>query len=78
MWMHGCILKRRSRVGGCRAQRALVEEAQVAVECFSEMEMDYDKLEGRWLLLYTTARDVVSGLGRWPGPHLNQTKRQCL
>ncbi|PSC69282.1 Amino acid permease 2 isoform A [Micractinium conductrix] len=41
-------------------QRGLVEEAQVAVEALSGgQELDFSLLEGRWLLVYTTASDVL-------------------
>lgn len=33
---------------------------QVAVEAFSGPELQYELLEGKWKLLYTTASDVVS------------------
>lgn len=33
---------------------------QVAVENFGGAELDYEKLGGKWLLIYTTAQDVVS------------------
>lgn len=33
---------------------------QVAVESWSPEELDYSLLEGKWLLQYTTAVDVVS------------------
>lgn len=39
--------------------RGEVEEAQIAVESFSGPELNYDILEGRWKLVYTTAADVV-------------------
>ena len=40
-------------------QRAVVEEAQVAVEGFGGDELDFSKLAGLWRLDYTTASDVV-------------------
>lgn len=40
--------------------RGAIEEAQLGVEVFSGPELDYDLLEGRWKLLFTTASDVVS------------------
>lgn len=40
--------------------RGQVEEAQVAVEACAPAELDYSLLEGKWLLEYTTAADVVS------------------
>jgi hypothetical protein len=33
---------------------------QVSVEAFSPAELDYSLLEGKWLLQYTDALDVVS------------------
>jgi hypothetical protein len=33
---------------------------QVGVEAFSPAELDYSLLEGKWLLQYTDALDVVS------------------
>lgn len=33
--------------------------AQVSVEAFSPAELDYGLLEGKWLLQYTDALDVV-------------------
>lgn len=39
--------------------RGQIEEAQVAVEACSPMDLDYNLLEGKWLLQYTTAADVV-------------------
>ncbi|PRW33218.1 putative plastid-lipid-associated chloroplastic isoform X2 [Chlorella sorokiniana] len=49
------------RGGDARAlQRGMVEEAQVVVESMgSSEELDYEKLQGRWKLEYTTARDVL-------------------
>jgi len=35
-------------------------QQQVAVESWSPEELDYSLLEGKWLLQYTTAVDVVS------------------
>ena len=40
--------------------RGAIEEAQLGVEVFSGHDLDYDLLEGRWRLLFTTAADVVS------------------
>ncbi|GIL91115.1 hypothetical protein Vretimale_9560 [Volvox reticuliferus] len=40
-------------------QRGLIEEAQVRVESFQELELDYTKLAGKWKLVYTTASDVL-------------------
>jgi hypothetical protein len=40
--------------------RGQIEEAQVAVEALSGPELQYELLEGKWKLLYTTAADVVS------------------
>ncbi|KAG1680761.1 hypothetical protein FOA52_008094 [Chlamydomonas sp. UWO 241] len=45
------------RVGGFL--RGSIEEAQVAVESFAGPDLDYDKLEGKWRLMYTTAKDVL-------------------
>ena len=38
-----------------------VVAAQVAVEAFAGEALDFDLLEGKWRLEYTTASDVVSG-----------------
>lgn len=43
--------------------RGQIEEAQVAVEALSPAELDYSLLEGKWLLVYTTAADVVPIVG---------------
>eukprot|EP00955_Chlamydomonas_euryale_P047350 353651-Chlamydomonas_euryale.AAC.8 len=45
------------RVG--RYQRGMIEEAQVNVEGYAPQEIDFQLLEGKWRLLYTTAADVV-------------------
>lgn len=42
-----------------KMQRAIIEEAQVAVEVFGGDELDFSLLEGNWRLVYTTAADVV-------------------
>lgn len=47
-----------------RLKRGEVEEAQVGVEAFSPTQQDFDLLEGKWRLLYTTASDVVSSFSR--------------
>eukprot|EP00775_Hariotina_reticulata_P013356 gene13356-13484_t len=39
--------------------RGQIEEAQVAVESFAGSNLDYRLLEGKWLLQYTTAPDVL-------------------
>lgn len=42
-------------------QRALIEESMVAVEAFDAgAPLDLNKLDGTWLLQYTTASDVLS------------------
>eukprot|EP00883_Tetradesmus_obliquus_P014590 jgi/Sobl393_1/7657/SZX78179.1 len=43
--------------------RGQIEEAQVAVEALSPAELTYDLLEGKWLLMYTTAADVLPIVG---------------
>jgi len=40
-------------------QRGEVEEAQVGVEAFAGYQSDWNKLEGDWDIVYTTAPDVV-------------------
>ncbi|MEW5304314.1 MAG: hypothetical protein WDW36_006932 [Sanguina aurantia] len=47
---------------GLRARsylRGLVEEAQVEVESYTGSAINYDLLEGKWKLLFTTANDVL-------------------
>ncbi|GAX72861.1 hypothetical protein CEUSTIGMA_g316.t1 [Chlamydomonas eustigma] len=46
-----------------RLSRGAIEEAQVAVENFSGTELQYNLLEGKWKLLFTTASDVLPILG---------------
>jgi hypothetical protein len=40
-------------------KRGQVAEAQVAVEAFSPIEVDWSLLEGTWNVVYTTASDVL-------------------
>ena len=40
--------------------RGAIEEAQLEVEAYAGPGLDYDLLQGRWKLLFTTATDVVS------------------
>ena len=52
---------------GCVAsaeERAVVEEAQVALEALTPggNDLDLEALEGKWRLIYTTAADVLSVL----------------
>lgn len=42
--------------------RGQIEEAQVALEACCPAELNYSLLEGKWVLQYTTAADVVSRL----------------
>ena len=44
----------------CHAYAGAIEETQVALEAFCD-EVDFQKLEGLWRLIYTTALDVVRG-----------------
>eukprot|EP00879_Flechtneria_rotunda_P014136 GHRR01014768.1.p1 GENE.GHRR01014768.1~~GHRR01014768.1.p1 ORF type:complete len:294 (+),score=42.18 GHRR01014768.1:240-1121(+) len=52
--------------------RGQIEEAQVAVEALCPPELDYSLLEGKWLLRYTTAADVIPIVG------LDSVSRQLL
>jgi hypothetical protein len=52
-------------------QRGKVEEAQVGVEAFAEMEADWSKLVGTWWIIFTTASDVrplVGPIANGPTP----------
>ena len=49
----------------CHAFVGAIEEAQVALEAFCD-EVDFQKLEGLWRLIYTTALDVVRELPPQP------------
>ena len=54
------ILETRRGSDTTKTLRGQIEEAQVAVEALSGPELQYELLEGKWKLLYTTAADVVS------------------